>query len=89
MLDDLGVFQEHVDIYCDNLRAIKLVKKQIYRSRTKHIDDRFHFIREILDEGNILLKKIGTVDSPADMLTMMVFGVKFHHCKDLTNILQV
>ncbi|XP_059650617.1 cysteine-rich receptor-like protein kinase 42 [Cornus florida] len=46
-----------------------LVKGLVHHSRTKHIDVRFHFVYEILDEGDILLQKIGTTDNPADMLT--------------------
>ena len=48
----------------------------------KHIDVRFHFVREILDEGDIELLKIHTNENPADMLTKVVSGVKFTHCKD-------
>jgi len=47
-------------ICCDNMSAIYLVKNQIYHARTKHIDVRFHFIQEILDESDIELQKIHT-----------------------------
>ena len=69
--------------------AIYLAKNQIYHARTKHIDIRFHFIREIFDEGDIELKKIHTKKNLADMLTKMVVGVKFAHCKKLLYILPV
>ena len=53
----------------------------------KHIDVRFHFIQEILDEGDIVLQKIHTKENPADMLTKVVSRVV--HCKELLHILQV
>jgi len=34
----------------DSMSAIYLAKNQVYHARTKHIDVRFHFVREILDE---------------------------------------
>jgi mevalonate pyrophosphate decarboxylase len=71
------------------MRAIYLAKNQVYHARTKHIDIRFHFMREILKEGNIMLVKINTKDNPADMLTKVVLGVKFNHCKNLLCILPV
>jgi len=37
------------------MSAIYLAKNQVYRERTKSIDVRFHFVREILDEGDIKL----------------------------------
>jgi len=38
----------------------------------KHINVRFHFIREILDEGDIELQIIHTKENPPDMLTKIV-----------------
>ncbi|GMP51093.1 hypothetical protein CsSME_00017460 [Camellia sinensis var. sinensis] len=80
LIEDLGIVQKHVKVFCC------LAKNQVHHARTKHIDVRFHFIREIVNEGDILLQKIGTADNPADMLTKVVSGIKFQHCLDLVNI---
>ena len=53
LLDDLGIDQDLLKINCDIMNAIYLAKK--YYARMKHIDVRFHFIWEILDEGDIEL----------------------------------
>ncbi|GMP43231.1 hypothetical protein CsSME_00012675 [Camellia sinensis var. sinensis] len=86
LIEDLGIVQKHVKVFCDSQSAICLAKNQVHHARTKHIDVRFHFIREIVNEGDILLQKIGTADNPADMLTKVVSGIKFQHCLDLVNI---
>ena len=65
------------------MSAIYLAKNQVYHVRTKHIDVRFHFVREILDEGDILLQKVHTKENHVDMLTKVVSGVKFTHCEML------
>ena len=88
LLDDIGIFQEHMDVYCDSQSAICLAKDQVHHSCTKHIDVRYHFVREIVDEGDILLQKIATADNPTHMLTKVVTGVKFKHCLDLINVLR-
>ncbi|GJX06449.1 retrovirus-related pol polyprotein from transposon TNT 1-94 [Tanacetum coccineum] len=49
--------------------AIHLAKNQVYHARTKHIDVRYHFIREILEEGGVRIQKVHTSKNPADMLT--------------------
>ena len=49
----------------------------------KHIDVRFHFVREILDKGDIELLKVHTKEKPANMLTKVVSEVKFIHCKEM------
>ena len=46
------------------MSAIYLTKNQAYHARIKHIDVRFYFIQEILDEGDIELLKIHTKDNP-------------------------
>ena len=89
LLDDVGIDHDLLKINCDSMSAIYLVKKQVYHARTKHIDARFHFIREILDEGDIELLKIHTKENPPDMLTKVVLGVKFTHCKELLHIFQL
>jgi len=89
LLDDLGIEQDLLKINCDSMSAIYLAKNQVYHARTKYIDVRFHFVREILDEIDNELQKVHKKENPADMLTKVVSGVKFTHCKELLNILLV
>ena len=46
LLEELGVVQEHVCIYSDSQSAIHLAKNPVYHLRTKHIDVRYHFVRD-------------------------------------------
>ena len=89
LLDDLGVEQALLKINCDSMSAIYLARNQVYHARTKRIDVRYHFVRDILEEGDIKLLKIHTSENPADMLTKVVSGVKFAHSKALLHVLQV
>ena len=89
LLDDLGVGKKQVTVFCDSQSAIHLAKNQVYHARTKHIDVRYYFVREIIEEGGVLVQKIKTDDNPADMLTKVVTTIKFNHCLDLINIAKV
>ena len=89
LLDDLGVGQKQVTLFCDSQSAIHLAKNQVYHAQTKHIDVRYHFVREIIEEGGVLVQKIKTDDNPSDMLTKVVTSIKFNHCLDLINIAKV
>nr|GEV39215.1 retrovirus-related Pol polyprotein from transposon TNT 1-94 [Tanacetum cinerariifolium] len=51
LLGELGISQKFVTMHSDNQSEIHLAKNQVYHARTKHIDVRYHFIREILEEG--------------------------------------
>lgn len=89
LFENLGLIQEHINVYWDSQNAIHLTKNQVYHACTKHIDVRFHFVREIVDDGKILLQKIKTADNLADMLIKVVTVIKFEHCLNLINILQL
>ena len=89
LLDDLSVGQKHVAVFCDNQSAIHLAKNQVYHAWTKHIDVRYHFVREIIEESGVLVQKFKTDDNPADMLTKVVTTIKFNHCLGLINIEKV
>jgi len=89
LLDDLGIDQDLLKINYDSMSAIYLVKNQVYHVRTKHIDVRFRFVQEILDEGDIELQKIHKKENPADMLTKIILRVKFAHCNELLHILPI
>ena len=55
LLDALGIDQDPLKNNCDSMNAIFLAKNHIYHARTKLIDVGFHFVQEILDEGDIEL----------------------------------
>ena len=56
-------------IFCDNSTTIKLSKNSVLHGRSKHIDVRFHFLRDLTREGTIELIYCGTLDQLADMMT--------------------
>src|SRR5206468_3649145 len=72
LLDDVGIKQECVDVWCDSQSAIHLAKNQVHHARTKHIDVRYHFVRDVIEEGDVSLMKVHTDENPADMLTKVV-----------------
>jgi hypothetical protein len=68
----LPVFDMPVDtvqLYCDNESAIKLLKLEATKTRTKHIDIRYHFVRQRIKTGDILVSWIASADNTADIFT--------------------
>ena len=71
-------------LYCDNQSALKLATADNYHARTKHIDVRYHFIREVVARGAIKLAYCQTEDMVADMLTKALPKYKaVAHCASL------
>ncbi|CAJ2635927.1 unnamed protein product [Trifolium pratense] len=56
-------------IYCDNSSSIKLSKNPIMHGRSKHIDVRFHFLRDLTKDGTIELVHCRSEEQLADLLT--------------------
>ena len=73
-------------VFCDNQSAIFLSKDQMFHDRTKHIDIRYHFVRDIIEKGDCVVEKIHTDDNPADMFTKSLPIAKFKLCLDLVGI---
>ena len=82
-LKELGLNQMEYNVYCDSQSAIDLSKNSMYHARTKHIDVRYHWIREKVENESFHVKKIHTSENPADMLTKMIPKDKFELCKEL------
>ena len=56
-------------IFVDNQGAMKLAENPLFHNRTKHIDIRYHFIRDTLASGEIVLQYLPTADMVADIMT--------------------
>ena len=49
----------------------------MFHERTKHIDVRLHFVRDIISKDIVKVEKISTLVNPADMLTKPIQVGKF------------
>lgn len=58
-----------IQIYSDNNGAISLCKNACVSQRSKHIDVRYHFIKENVRNGKLTVKHIASEEMIADMLT--------------------
>lgn len=60
---------DSISIFNDNNGSIILTKDPVINDRSKHIDIRFHFIREKVKDKLISTQHIPTFENPADYLT--------------------
>jgi hypothetical protein len=56
-------------ILCDNTSTIKLSKNPVFHGRCKHIGVRFHFLRDLVNEGTLRLEHCGSQEQVADIFT--------------------
>ena len=70
-------------LFCDNQSAIHLSKNASFHSRSKNIEVRYHWIRDVLYSKKMQLEKVHTDDNGADMLTKVVTRKKLEVCRRL------
>ena len=84
---ELGLRDCVPKVFCDSQSAIHLFKNSAFHERTKHIDVRLHFVRDVIAEQQVIVEKISTEVNPADMLTKPIPATKFEQALDLLRIL--
>jgi hypothetical protein len=84
LLEELTGERKKAIIYEDNLGAIYLLKNQQISPRTKHIDIRHHYMRDLHQEGRIDVRFVRSEDNPADIETKNTD--KQTHDRHATNI---
>lgn len=77
LLREFGYDQKSVDIHCDSQSSIALSKNNVHHERTKHIDVKCQFIREVIANGKVDVVKISTKKNPADIFTKTLAVGKF------------
>ncbi|KAH9746316.1 hypothetical protein KPL70_004379 [Citrus sinensis] len=53
LLEELGHKQEKIFVLCDSQSALHIARNPAFHSRTKHIGAQYHFVREVVEDGNV------------------------------------
>ena len=83
LVGELHSCQGATIVHSDSQSAVHLTKDPMHHERTKHIDVCYHFVRDIVAQGEIIVHKISTEENPADMLTKTLPAAKFKKCLDI------
>ena len=87
LLSDYGIAQDTMVVYCDNSSAIDISKNPVQHSKTKHIEIRYHFIRDIIERKIVALEYIPTEHQNANIFTKPLDRSKFETLRQVGVIL--
>ena len=80
-----GLFDLELDttvILCDNQSCIKMTKNPAFHDKSKHIEIRYFYIRDMVQKGDIKLQHVSTDDKVANVMTKPLSRVKFEYFHD-------
>lgn len=73
----------------DNKSAIALAKNPVHHDRSKHIDVKFHFIRESMETGQVEVDYVRTQEQLADVLTKSLGRVQFTEMRRRLGVVEI
>ena len=77
ILEDYGIIQDILVVYCDNASSINISKNPVHYSKTKHIDIRHHFIRELVENKTVVIKHVATENQLVDIFIKALDSSRF------------
>ena len=86
-LKDYGAICDKVSLWCDNKSAIKISLNPVQHFKTKHIEIRYHFIRDHIRRGEIELNYVNTHDNHADIFTKSLDEARIRELRHELNII--
>ena len=69
---------DSVTIYSDSMATFAYAKDPKYHGKTKHIEIKYHYIRDIVAKKEVFLEHISTKNMLADPLTKPIARAPFH-----------
>lgn len=78
-----------INLNCDNQSALKLASSHQSHNRSKHIDVRHHYIRDVVKSNYVNIKYIPTEEMPADLLTKGLCSLKHYKFMKMLGIVSV
>ena len=86
-----GLFNLELDttmILCDNQSCIKMTENLVFHDRSKHIEIRYFYIRDMMQKGAIKLQYVSIDEQVFDVLTKPLSQVKFEHFQDKLGVVR-
>jgi hypothetical protein len=76
-MGDYRVTYKSVPLMCDSSSVICLAQNPMFHGRAKHIKARYHFLRDHVEKGDIVMKFIDTERQLADIFTKPLDSSRF------------
>jgi hypothetical protein len=89
LLTDL--FDHEMDpttIHCDNQSCVKLSENPVFHDRSKHIEIKYHYIRDMVQRKTVLVQYLPTYEQIADIFTKPLAKTKFEYFRERLGLVE-
>ena len=86
MFTELGYKVGPLPICSDNQGALFVSENAVTEKRTKHIDIRYHYIRDVIEQGHVEVLFVPGIDNPADIFTKNLGWVKIQKFRPMLGL---
>eukprot|EP00253_Pinus_taeda_P014992 PITA_14992 len=76
-------------IHCDNTSGIRLSEDPMFHGKTKHINNKYHHIRKLVQDGVLQLRFISTNEQVVDILTKSLPNMKLLYLRDKLGLVDI
>ena len=76
-------------IHCDNQSCVNLSENSVFHDKSKHIEIKYRYIRDMVQRGAVKLQYVATDEQIADVLTKPLARVKFEYSREKLGVLQI
>lgn len=76
-------------IFFDNQSCVKLSENSIFHDKSKHINLKYHYIRDIVQKGAVKLQYISMNEKIADIFTKLLSKVKFAYFRERLGVVEI
>jgi hypothetical protein len=86
-----GLFDQMLDptvIYCDNQSCLRLSENPVFHDKSKHIEIKYFYIRDLVRDGAVKLQYVSTDEQVADILTKPLSRMKFVYFREKLGVVE-
>ena len=76
-------------INCDNQSCVKLSENPMFHDKSKHIEIKYHYIRDMVQRGAVKLQYVVTEEQIADVLMKPLARLNFEYFKEKLGVFQI
>ena len=76
-------------IHCNNQSCVKLSENPVFHDKSKHIEIKYHYIRDMVQRGAVKLQYVATNEQIVDVLMKPLARVKFEYFREKLGVLQI